>query len=863
MTVEYRKQFFAADYTLSVDIDGDSRNLEQAAEEGGESLKGIGKSGKEVASEIKSAFEGVGKTLQTLGKGFSDVGKVASVAITAPVVGIAKKSVDAFYEVDEGLDTIIQKTGATGKEMEGFKGILEDVATTIPTSFADAGSAIGEVSTRFGVTGDDLEELSKQFLKFSKLNKVDVAGSIDQVQSTMAAFGVETKDTGKFLDTLNKVSQDTGTDMGSLMTLLGANATSMKELGFNASDSANFLGSLSKSGVDTGAVMGGLKKALANATKEGKTMPEALAELQGSLSNTEDKTGGLQKAIDIFGAKAGPAIFDACQDGRLSFEALGTSLDDSAGNIDKTFEAVQDPADDFKMAMNDLKLAGADLGDTIQQKVTPYIGQFAEKIRDLRDWFNNLSPEQQDMLLKTAAIAAVIGPVLVVLGKLISGIGSIAGAIGGLTGFIGGLIPEGMTLAGLFSSIASAVALPVAAIGLLVGAFVYLWQTNEGFRNAMMEIWDGIVQKISEFVDTVKAKLEEAGITGETLRQAWETVVQFIKDLWQGFCDFLAPIFISSFETLSTLLGDALDVILGIVDFFIAVFNGDWDGAWTAVKDIVDGALQFVQDLVQGKIDLIGTHFSGLADFLTAIWSGIMEYTKATWDLIFAIVEPIVTLLKDVITGDMDAARQDVSDILDGILGLFQSIWQTIVDTVGGFLGNIVDSVSEKIGSVAETVKSGFQEAVDFITGLPGQAWQWGADIIGSIADGIWDCIGQVTSAVSSVASTIASYLHFSEPDVGPLSDFHSYMPDMIDMMTSGMTAGINKVGRAAEGLAGGIFSGFLPAGTSQAGAYAGAYGGNVTNLGGVTMVVNAQPGQDVSQLADLVADRILERARV
>ena len=863
MITEYSKQHFAADYTLSVDIDGDSRDLEQAAEEGGESLKGIGKSGKEVAAEIKTAFEGVGKTLKTLGKGFTDVGKVASVAITAPVVGIAKKSVDAFYEVDEGLDTIIQKTGATGDEMEGFKGILEDVATTIPTSFADAGSAIGEVSTRFGVTGDDLEELSKQFLKFSKLNNVDVAGSVDQVQSTMAAFGVEAKDTGNFLDTLNKVSQDTGTDMNSLMALLGSNATSMKELGFNASDSANFLGSLSKSGVDTGAVMGGLKKALANATKEGKTMPEALAALQEDLSNTEDKTGGLQKAIDIFGAQAGPAIFDACQDGRLSFEALGTSLDDSAGNIDKTFEAVQDPADDFTMAMNDLKLAGADLADVIQQKVSPYIGEFAEKIRDLRQWFNNLSPEQQDMLLKIAAIAAVIGPVLVILGKLIGGIGSIAGAIGGLTGFIGGLLPEGMTLAGLFSSIASAVALPIAVIGLLVGAFVYLWQTNEDFRNAIMEIWDGIVQKITEFVETVKAKLEEAGITGETLQQAWETVVQFIKDLWQGFCDFLAPIFISAFETLSTLLGDALDIILGIVDFFIAVFNGDWDGAWTAVKDIVDGALQFVRDAVQGFIDAIGTHFSGLADFLTVIWDGIMDYVDFVWNAIFGIVEPIVTLLKDCITGDMDAAKQDVDDILNGILDLFQSIWQTIVDAVGGFLGNIVDSVSEKIGSVADTVKSGFQEAVDFITGLPGQAWQWGADIIGSIADGIWDCIGQVTSAVSSVADTIKGYLGFSEPEIGPLSDFHTYMPDMINLMTSGMTAGINKVGKAAEGLAGGIFSGFSPTGTAQAGAYAGAYGGNTTNLGGVTMVVNAQPGQDVSQLADLVADRILERARV
>ena len=469
MITEYRKQHFA-DYTLSVDIDGDSRNLEQAAEEGGESLKGIGKSGKEVASEIKSAFEGVGKTLQTLGKGFSDVGKVASVAVTAPVVGIAKKSMDAFGQVDSGLDTIAAKTGATGKEMEGFKDILEDVATTIPVSFGDAGDAIGEVSTRFGVTGDELNELSKQFLKFSQVNETEVSGSVDKVQATMAAFGVETKDASKFLDTLNQVGQETGIKMDDLLGLMESNATSLKELGFGASDSTRFLGGLSKSGVDTGAVMGGLKKALASATKEGKTMPQALAELQDSLSNTEDKTGAMQKAIEIFGAKSGPAIFDACQDGRLSFEALGTSLDDSAGNLEKTFEEMQDPADEFYTTMNELIAAGSDLAEVIQGMLAPVMDDLKGEIQDLREWFNGLTPEEQEMIVKTAAIAAVIGPVLVILGKLISGIGSIAGAIGGLTGFIGGLIPEGMTLAGLFSSIASAVALPVAAIGLLVGA---------------------------------------------------------------------------------------------------------------------------------------------------------------------------------------------------------------------------------------------------------------------------------------------------------------------------------------------------------------------------------------------------------
>ena len=870
MITEYRKQHFAADFTIEAKITADSKSLDDGVDKAKKGLDDFDKKGEEAGKDLKESFKDAEKALkdlsgalQVIGDAFTSTGKIMSIAVTAPVVGIAKKSMDAFGQVDAGLDTIAAKTGATGKEMDDFKGILEDVATTIPVSFGDAGNAIGEVSTRFGVTGDELKDLSEQFLKFSQVNGTEVSGSVDKVQSTMAAFGVETKDAGKFLDTLNQVGQETGIKMDDLLGLMEGNATSLKELGYGASDSANFLGSLAKSGVDSGAVMGGLKKALANATKEGKTMPQALSELQESLSNTEDKTGAMQKAIEIFGAKSGPAIFDACQDGRLSFEALGTSLDDSAGNLEKTFEEMQDPADQFYTAMNELIAAGSDLAEVIQGVLAPVIDDLKGKIQGLREWFGSLSPEEQEMIVKIAGIAAVIGPVLLAIGGMFGTIGKLCKSFSALSSFIGGFLPEGATLGSLFASISGTVLLPIAAIGLLIAAFVYLWNTNEDFRNAVIEIWDGIVQKISDFVETVKAKLEEAGITGETLQQAWEAVVQFIKDLWQGFCDFLAPIFISAFETLSTLIGDALDIILGIVDFFVAVFTGDWDGAWTAVKDIVDGALKFVHDLVQGKIDLIGTKFSGLADFLTVIWDGIMGYVQFTWDTIFAIVEPIVTLLKDCITGDMDAAKQDVDDILNGILDLFQSIWQTIVDAVGGFLGNIVDSVSEKIGSVADTVQEGFQDAIDFITGLPGQAWQWGADIIGSIADGIWDCIGQVTSAVSSVADTIKGYLGFSEPEIGPLSDFHTYMPDMISMMTSGMTAGISKVGKAAEGLAGGIFSGFSPTGTAQAGAYAGAYGGNVTNMGGVTMVVNAQPGQDVSQLADLVADRILERARV
>ena len=857
----YSPQMFAADFTLAAKITGDSSDLEKAVDSAGDSMQTLPRAAKDAVQGISDHFSKIQGVLNGVGSSFKSAGKTMSVAVTAPVVAIGKKSVDAFYEVDTGLDNIIKKTGASGDVLSDYKEILEDIATTIPVSFGDAGSAIGEVNTRFGLTGADLDKLSTKFLQFAELNNTDVTSSIDSVQQVMAAFGVETKDAGLFLDTLNKTGQDTGTDMNTLLGLMGANATTMKELGYSASDSAVFLGNLSKNGIESSAVMTGLKKAMVNAVAEGKSMPDALAELQAAMADTSGDANGLQMAIDLFGSKAGPAIYDACQDGRLSFEQLGTSMTDFEGSVQNTFEATQDPADDFQLAMNNLKLTGSDLGDTIQQRLSPHIDELSKKISELRTWFNELSPEQQDALLAFAAIAAVIGPALVILGTLISSIGSIAGAIGGLTGFIAGLIPEGMTLSGLFGSIASAVALPIAIIGLLVGAFVYLWQTNEDFRNAIMEIWDSIVQKITDFVESVKEKLAEAGITAETLQQAWETVVQFIKDVWQGLCDFLAPIFISVFETISNLLGDVLDIILGIIDFWISVFTGDWSGAWDAVKEIVDGCLKFIDDLVQGFIDLIDTHFHGLADFLEGIWNTIKSVAETVWNAIKTAVLVIIMLFCDLISGDFDKLKEHLSKIWDKIKEKAGEIWEGIKQTVSDFVSGLVDFIKEHIDEVPGIIEDGFQAAIDFITGLPEQAVTWGSDIIDGIVDGIWSGIGRIQDAAAEIAGTISGFLGFSEPEVGPLSDFHTYMPDMIGLLVKGMDAGASSIERAAANLAGGIYSGITGGATSQAGARADVSGG--TSIGGIHMVVNGAQGQDVSALADIVTDRIMRQITV
>ena len=168
--------------------------------------------------------------------------------------------------------------------------------------------------------------------------------------------------------------------MDSLSQLIVSNAAALKELGMSAADAATFLGQCETSEVDTSAVMTGLKKALTNASSEGKTMKEALSELQNTMLNAETSADAYNAAVDLFGSKAGPALAQFCKDGKLNFEELGASLDENLGSVEDTFNATLDPADQFKITLNELQDAGYDVGNALGpvlaeclQTVTPIL----------------------------------------------------------------------------------------------------------------------------------------------------------------------------------------------------------------------------------------------------------------------------------------------------------------------------------------------------------------------------------------------------------------------------------------------------------------------------------------------------------
>lgn len=449
--------------------------------------------------KIPSSLSTVGDTMQKAGQKMQSVGKTLTTHVTAPLTAMGAASIAAWNEVDDAMDTVVKKTGATGEALEGLQTSVTNLATTIPTSFEAAGEAVGEVNTRFGLVGEDLETLSGKFIKFADLNNTDVSSSIDNVQKVMEGFGMETEDADELLDALNKTGQDTGISMDTLESAMIKNAASLKSMGLNAFQSASFLGQVEKSGADTSTVMSGLTKALTNANAEGKALPEKLNEFQAVMNSSATEQEKLNAAIETFGKKAGPAIYEACKTGSLSFESLSDDATTYLGSVETTFENTLDPADQFQITMNKLKDAGSQVGDTLLKIAAPAVEKVGDFAQDAANWFSSLTEEQQTAASEIAIAFALGGPALVAVGTLVEKAGQIVALFGEIPGAAAKI---------------SGVAVPV---GIAIGAFTLLKAGIDAAHDEAIDSVDGLREMLDGTAESTEALNKATGSLQQTI----------------------------------------------------------------------------------------------------------------------------------------------------------------------------------------------------------------------------------------------------------------------------------------------------------------------------------------------------------
>lgn len=658
-------------------------------------LKSLQEEAKKVPSALSVSIKEAGDKIKEVGDKTTEVGKGLSTHITAPIVAMGAASLKAFNDVDAGMDIIVQKTGASGKALEEMQTSMKNLATSIPTDFETAGAAIGEVNTRFGLTGKKLEDLSGKFIKFAQLNNTDVSTAIDNTQKVISAFGLKAEDAGALLDTMNAVGQRTGISMDTLARSMVTNSAALQQLGFSASDAANFLGNVEMSGADTSQVMTGLTKALANATANGKPMKEALKEIQDSMVNASSETEGLQAAYELFGKRAGGAIYQACKNGSLSFEELGTSLKDNIGNVDSTFNETLDPIDKFQTSLNSLKIVGADVGNSLMSVLAPMLTKFSEMMKSLNERWNSLSPGMQDAIVKIALIAATVGPVLVVIGKVITAVGTITSAFGGLIGLLGGTATA-TTAVGVAggASAAGTAAAGTAAGGAAVGF---------GALNVSLLPIIGIIAAIIAAVVAIIAIIKNWGAITEWFKGLWETVSTAIMSIWQTISNFFKGIW------------------EGLVSIFTTV--------WETIKNVLTVALMFIVELIKGYFELITLPFrfiwENCKETIMAVWEAIKTVVMTVLNTISTFISTIMNAIKTVITNVWNGIKSVIGSVVDGIKSKVSSVFNAVSSTVSSIFNGIKNTavsiwngIKSAIVTPIEAAKNKVKNVVDAIKGF-------------------------------------------------------------------------------------------------------------------------------------------------
>lgn len=480
-----------------------------------------------------------------------------------------------------------------------------------------------------------------------------------------------------------------------------------------------------------------------------------------------------EQAMHALGYQGTYESLDQLSKMQVNYQAILSQSPDAIGDCERSLNSYASTMKQYQSKVKEIKtLLGQFFMPTVQ-KILKYGTQGLTLLRDVVQRVNNFATSiggaERIIVIFTGALAILFAYIKrAQIAKLITNISQLASNFSFAKLKIVGLIAAFVLLA------------------LLIEDFISFMRGDDSLFGSL---------------------LEKAGIDADEFREkitnAFTNIKEFVLPLWQGFTDAFRELFteLRAFwnEWGDEILG-GIGSVLGVIGDAIASFVS-WATGSEEAKDIMYALGKGIAQLAAGfaiAIPLIKTMVT-VGNAVSAVFGIITAHPIVA--AIAALIAIIVLLIKN-----WDKVKEVALKVWDWIKGVWSSVadWfkSNVIDPVVGFFTGLWDSISTIIGNIKESIVSGFQAAVDWIKGLPNEALTWGKDIILGIVGGIKSAISKVGDAVGEVAGKIKDFLGFSEPEDGPLSNFHTYMPDMIDLMSKGIRNGRKKIKAALGELA-------------------------------------------------------------
>lgn len=767
-----------------------------------------------------------GEKFKTVGDNISSAGQKL-LPVTAGVTALGTASVTTAANFESSMSQVQATMGITKDAMSTVNGqsvntmdTLSKLAKKMGAETAFSASECAEALNYLALAGYDTQQMCDTLptvLNLAAAGDIALADASDMVTDAMSALGMGVDEAETMVDQMAKTASTTNTSVAQLgegILTIGATAKSIKGGTAELNTALGILANNGIKGAEGGTHLRNIILSLQNPTDKAAAQMEALGlsvyDSEGNMRSMNDILGDLNKSMDgmtsaeksniistIFNKTDLSSVNALLANTGETWDSLQKSITDSGGAAQQMADT---QLDNLQGQITILKSALEGLAISFGELLMPAIKQIVGWVQKFVDWLNGLSEGTKKTVVTIALLAAALGPVLIVIGKVISAVGTIMTVVPKIAGVIN-------TVKGAFAALnatmlANPIVLIIAAIAALVAAFIYLWNNCDGFRQFWIDLWENVKQVAITVWNAIKEFFSQVW---EAIKTIFSTVFEVIKTLVTTYFNLYKAIIQTVFNTVKTVITTIWEAIKGV---FTTVFN--------VIKTLVTTYFNIYKTIIQTALTIIQTVittvWNTIKTVITTVLNAIKTIFSTVWNAIKTIISAVVGAIKGLITGDFTAVKNSITTIMNTIKSTISTIWNTIKSTISTVLGaikgavtsvfsGIVNAVKSAMGNVLSAVKSGFANVKNHITGLVSQAFTWGKDLVMGIVNGIKSCIGAVGDAVKSVADKIKSFLHFSVPDEGPLTDYESWMPDFMGGLAKGIEKSRGMIQKAVSGV--------------------------------------------------------------
>ena len=760
----------------------------------------------DVGDAAQGAADDIGEIAQaTKGAALMEAADQLSV-VGDKIQDVGDKAVSAYAETETAVSKVNAYFGETGEAAEASAEIVKNVyGSGVGQSMDAVAEAVIMVKKNLGDLGDtDLTNLTKQALTLEELYGIDMNETLRGVNSLMKQYGLTAQEAMDYIVRGTQNGLDKTNELGDN---LSEYAGKFEQAGYSASEYFQLL----QNGLEGGAynldkvndAINEVTTRLADGTigdsidlysqktqslflawQNGEaTQKQVIDSIVADIGNCTSQQEALNMAAQAFGTMA--------EDGNLKFitslTSVGETYDSVAGSAENLFSQTQTPMQEMEANTRKLQQALVPLGEKIVELANVVLPPLVAIITAVSEVFGMLPEPVQNFVV-------ILGALLVAFTALTPVIAALAVSFGALNI---SLLPVIGIIAGVAAAIAGIIAI-VKNWGAITEWFGNLWQS---VFQKLMELWNGLVVFFTE-----------------TIPAAFQTFIGFfsaIPDWWSGLWSQVSAFFTNTWNAIRQ---------NPIVQLVVTTITSLWEnakntlqGIWSGICDIASGAFELLKNVILAPvlllIDLVTGNFSQLASDAANIWNNIRNAASQIWSGIRQVVTSAASGLKQGVETVLSALSQFASQIWSAMKQTASSVWNGIKTTVVNIASalreaavsafqRMVSGIGSALSGLYSVVSNGFSSAIRFITGLPGQAFQWGKDFIQGLINGISSMIQSVINTVSGLADRIRSFLHFSAPDEGPLADYETWMPDFMKGLASGIEKNRNLVEKAVRDVA-------------------------------------------------------------